>query len=128
VQSAVAGAALLEAGAVGLGTAVSLLATSTAADVTGIVAAGLLATVGFVVLPRRRRAAKRDLARRVAQLREQLMSALTSQFETEVDASARRIEDAIAPYVQFVEGEREHLRQRQDELARIGGELRALRA
>jgi hypothetical protein len=126
VQGAVAGAALLEAGAVGLGTAVSLLATSTAADVTGILAAGLMATVGFVVLPRRRRIAKRDLARRVAELREQLMAALTSQFEEEVEASARRIEDAVAPYVQFVEGERESLTQRQAELERIGAELAAL--
>lgn len=123
VQGAVTSAALLEVGAVGLGTAVSMLATSTAADVTGILAAGLLATVGFVVLPRRRRAAKRDLARRVATLRTQLMAALTSQFEEEVEASARRIEDAISPYVQFVDGERESLRQRQAELTRITDEL-----
>jgi small GTP-binding protein len=128
VQSAVTSAALLEVGAVGLGTAVSMLATSTAADVTGILAAGLLATVGFVVLPRRRRAAKRDLARRVAALRAQLMAALTSQFDEEVEASARRIEDAISPYVQFVDGERESLRQRQEELERIQGELARLAA
>jgi hypothetical protein len=127
VQSAVASAALLEVGAVGLGTAVSLLATSTAADVTGIIAAGLLATVGFVVLPRKRRQAKKELERRVAELRTQLMSALSSQFDEEVEASARRIEDAIAPYVQFVEGERENLRERQVEFERIRGELAALR-
>ena len=119
VQGAVANAALLEVGAVGLGAIVSLLATSTAVDVTGILAAGLLATVGFFILPRRRRQAKRELADRIARLRTQLSSALTTQFETETVASVRRIEDAIAPYVQFVEGERERLQERADELEAI---------
>ena len=82
--------------------------------------------MGFVILPRRRRAAKRELARRVGQLRAQLMDALTTQFEAEVDASARRIEDAVAPYVQFVESEREHLQQLRDELSRLAQELAAL--
>jgi len=128
VQSAVTSAALLEAGAVGLGTAVSLLATSTAADVTGILAAGVLASVGFVVLPRRRAVAKRELHARVASLREELMRALTAQFEGEVDRSARRIEDAMAPYVQFVTGEREHLTTRRADLDALRARLGALEA
>ena len=119
VQGAITSAALIEVGAVGLGTAVTLLATSTAADVTGIVAAGALAAVGFVVLPRRRRTAKRELHGRVAQLRERLTGALGNQFQREIDRSVRRIEDAIAPYVQFVEGERAKLSARQQELSEI---------
>jgi len=126
VQSAVTSAALLEVGAVGLGTAVSLLATSTAADVTGILAAGVLASVGFVVLPRKRVTARRELHARVAQLREQLMEALTGQFRSEVERSARRIEDAMAPYVQFVTGEREHLSAVRDELQTLRGRLNRL--
>ena len=90
VQGAVANAALLEVGAVGLGAIVSLLATSTAVDVTGILAAGLLATVGFFVLPRRRRLAKRELADRIGELRTQLSGALTKQFETETATSVIR--------------------------------------
>ena len=123
VQGAVANAALLEVGAVGLGAIVSLLATSTAVDVTGILAAGLLATVGFFVLPRRRRQAKRELADRIGELRKQLSGALTTQFDTETVASVRRIEDAIAPYVQFVEGERGRLQARVDEITAIDGRL-----
>ena len=128
VQGAVANAALLEVGAVGLGAMVSLLATSTAVDVTGILAAGLLATVGFFVLPRRRRQAKRELADRVGELRKQLSGALKTQFDTETVASVRRIEDAIAPYVQFVEGERERLQARADEITAIDGRLVELRS
>jgi small GTP-binding protein len=123
VQMAVTNAALLEVGAVGLGTAVSLIATSTAADVTGILAAGVLATVGFVVIPYRRMKAKQDLRQRLARLREQLVGALTSQFDSEVERSVRRVEDGIAPYVQFVEGERMALGEKQHELTEVEGRL-----
>jgi hypothetical protein len=123
VQMAVANAALLEVGAVGLGTAVSLIATSTAADVTGILAAGVLATVGFVVIPYRRKTAKRELRDRLAALREQLTEALTTQFDLEVDRSVRRVESGIAPYVQFVEGERTALAEKQQELLSIEARL-----
>jgi hypothetical protein len=128
VRQAVANAALLEVGAVGLGTAVTMLATSTAADVTGLLAAGVMATVGFVVIPYRRRKAKRELRSRIATLREQLMTGLTSQFGREVDRSVRRIEDAVAPYVQFVEGERQSLAERRQALAALEQRLTALRA
>jgi hypothetical protein len=126
VRAAVANAALLEAGAVGLGTAVSLLATSTAADVTGILAAGVMATIGFIVLPRRRQTAKRDLRARVSAMRQQLMAALTTQFEREIERAVRRVEDAIGPYVQFVEGERTALAERRQALTSIGDRLSAL--
>ncbi len=132
VQTAVANAALLQVGAVGLGTAVSLIATSTAADVTGLIAAGVLATVGFIVIPYRRKAARRDLHARLATLREQLMGALTMQFQKEIDRSVRRVEEGIAPYVQVVEGERAGLTERQRELvsaearlARLASDLEA---
>jgi small GTP-binding protein len=128
VQMAVANAALLEVGAVGLGTAVSLLATTTAADVTGILAAGLMATIGFVVLPRRRQQAKRELRERVATMRRQLMEALTAQFQKELERSVRRVETAIAPYVQFVEGERASLADRRRELTAVQNGLTALKA
>ncbi|MGE0043864.1 MAG: dynamin family protein [Vicinamibacterales bacterium] len=130
VQMAVANAALLQVGAVGLGTAVSLIATSTAADVTGLLAAGVLAAVGFVVIPYRRRTARQELRARLAALREQLMGALTGQFQREIERSVRRVEDGIAPYVQFVEGERANLAERQqefmsmrDRVARLAGEV-----
>ncbi|MEP7117936.1 MAG: dynamin family protein [Acidobacteriota bacterium] len=116
VQTAVANAALLQVGAVGLGTAVSLIATTTAADVTGLLAAGVLATVGFIVIPYRRKTARKELHARLATLREQLMRALSTQFQRELDRSIQRVEDGIAPYVEFVEGERSALTARHTEL------------
>jgi small GTP-binding protein len=128
VQTAVANAAFLEVGAVGLGTAVSLVATSTAADVTGMLAAGLMATLGFVVLPRRRRKAKQELRERVARMRQQLMEALAGQFERELDRGVRRIESGIAPYVQFVEAERAALEERKREIGAVQERLATHRA
>jgi hypothetical protein len=119
---------LFEVGAVGLGTAVGLLATSTAADVTGILAAGVLATVGFVVIPHRRKTARRELHSRLATLRQQLVGALTTQFGAELDRSVRRVEEGIGPYVHFVEGERQNLASRHRELAAIDARLARVRS
>jgi hypothetical protein len=127
VQTAVAGAALLEVGAVGLGTAVALAASSTAADVTGILAAGALAALGLFIIPARRRQAKTELRERVADLRQRLMSALTEQFDREIEGSVRRIEEAIAPYTRFIRAERGRLTAHRDELAGLAAELDGLR-
>jgi small GTP-binding protein len=109
VQAAAAGTALLEVGAVGLGTLVSLIATTTAADVTGILAAGAISVVGLLVLPAKKRRAKAELTRKVAEVREQLMSSLRQQFESEMSGSVARIREAIAPYTRFVRAERDRL-------------------
>jgi small GTP-binding protein len=127
VQSAVAGAALLEVGAVGLGTLVSIAATSTAVDVTGMLAAGVLAVLGFLVIPQRKRTARKELREKIRRLREQLMSALTAQFQTEIDRSLRRLNEGIAPYTRFVRAERQRLSERKDELGRLQERMASLR-
>ena len=127
VQTAVAGAALLEVGAVGLGTAITLIATSTAADITGILAAGAVAVLGLFIIPARRRRAKSELRTKIAGLKERLMGALTEQFDDEIAGSVRRILEAIAPYTRFVRAERQRLTASRDELAAVDGALEALR-
>jgi small GTP-binding protein len=127
VQTAVAGAALLEVGAVGLGTAITLIATSTAADITGIVAAGAVAVLGLFIIPARRRRAKSELRTKIAGLKERLMGALTEQFDDEIAGSVRRILEAIAPYTRFVRAERQRLTASRDELAAVESGLEALR-
>jgi small GTP-binding protein len=126
VQSAVASTAVIEVSAVGLGTLVSIIATSSAADVTGILAAGALSVVGLLVLPAKRRQAKIELDRKVAAVREQLMTSLRRQFELETEASVARIRDAIAPYTRFVRAERTKLAEARDSLEKSMGEMRRL--
>ncbi len=127
VQAAVAGAALLEVGAVGLGATVAAVASSTAVDVTGIIAATTLAIVGFAIIPARREKAKKELREKIAELKQQLMAALTAPFETEVDRSLQRIREAIAPYTRFVRAERGKLREQQEVLGGLVEELADLR-
>lgn len=127
VQTAVKRTALVEAGAIGLGTVLTLMATTHLADFTGILAAGTLAALGLFILPARRKKAKRDLQEKVVELRERLMGALTEQFDREVEASVHRIEEAVAPYTRFVRAERERLGALQAELRRLDGGIAALR-
>ena len=61
-------------------------------------------------------------------MRTQLTGALTAQFDRELERSVRRIEDAIAPYVQFVDGERTSLADKRAELATVQARLSALKS
>ncbi|MDP1570005.1 MAG: dynamin family protein [Vicinamibacterales bacterium] len=126
VRMAVAGTALAQAGAVGLGTVVAMLASTTAADVTGLLAASLLAVVGLLVIPARRGQAKRQLREKIASLRTQLTSALTDQFRRAVDRSVHRLTEAVSPYTRFVRAEQDQLSGRRDDLQRAGEALARL--
>lgn len=106
-RTAVAASAALQAGALGLGALVATLATTAAADVTGMLMAGLLAAVGLFILPARRRQGKATLNEKMSALRAQLSDSLRSQFEKEIRHSLERMEEAIAPYTRFVRAERE---------------------
>jgi small GTP-binding protein len=125
VRETVAGAALLQVGAIGLGAVVAAFATTTFADVTGILAAGALSVMGLLVLPARRARARRELRTKVAAMREKLMAALTQSFDAELTASQRRIQDAIAPYGRFVRSEDERLRGQRAELRTLHDGLEA---
>ena len=126
VRESVAQAALLQISALGLGTIVAALASTTAADVTGILAAGALSLIGLFLLPARREKARRELAARVTAVREKLMASLTASFEVERDRAAARVREAVSPYAAFVRRERERLAEAKMELGRQGAALEEL--
>lgn len=126
-QTAVAASAALELGAVGLGTLVTVLATTAAADVTGVLMASVLAAVGLFIIPARRKQAKTQMREKVAALRSQLVQSLRAQFEKEIDRSLHNIEEAIAPYTRFVRAERNKLLETREALEKIKGEIERLR-
>lgn len=128
VRAAVAGTALVEVGALGLGALVTALATTQLADFTGLLAAGTLAVVGLLILPTRRRQAKRELTTKIEKLRQDLMRTLTEQFDRELERSLHRIADAIAPYTRFVRSERRKLGEIHDKLELDRDGLRSLTA
>jgi hypothetical protein len=127
-RTAVAASAAVEIGAVGLGTAIAVAATTAAADLTGLALAGVLAVVGLFVIPDRRRRAKRDLHLKVTALRQTLASALRGEFEREIGQSVARVGESIEPYSRFVRAEHEHLTSARTEVESLRGALATLRA
>jgi hypothetical protein len=106
-RAAVTTAAAAGGAALGLGTLVTLAASTVAGDVTGILLASLVAMMGFLVIPARRRKAKREMQEKVSQLRDRLTHALRVEFERARDRGQIRIDNAVAPYSRFVRAERE---------------------
>lgn len=127
VRNAVATVAVAEAGAVGLGAIIVAAASTVAVDVTGILAASLLAGLGLFVLPNKRRQAKRDFHNRAQELEARLVEVTREQFEHELARSTERVRDAIAPYTRFVRTQSEHLEQMRTELTTVDNDMRALR-
>ncbi len=117
----------LSMGGVGLGVALAILVHSTFLDVTGILAGITALTVGLLVIPARRRKAKQQLATRLGELREKLMTGLNDQFEREMRRSARRIEDVTAPFSRFVRAENEKVVQRRTRFEALGRQVDVLR-
>jgi small GTP-binding protein len=104
-RTAVAATAAIGASALGLGAIVTVVATTAAADISGILAAGVLGALGLLVLPVKRRQARAELEEKVGNLRHRLASALRGEFEAARDRSAQRLADGIAPYSRFVRSE-----------------------
>jgi small GTP-binding protein len=109
VETAVAQVALMEAGAVGLGALVLTLLASTAADITGLLAAGTLAILGLFVIPYKRQQAKQQFREKIEDLRSRLVTSLTTQFNHEAENVVERMKNGVQPYTRFVRAERERV-------------------
>lgn len=108
-QNAVAAAAAIEVGALGLGALITAIASTAAADLTGILLASTVAVMGLFVIPNRRRNAKQELRNKINTLRTRLLDSLRTQFEHEMQRSHNNLQEAISPYTRFVRAEREKL-------------------
>ena len=117
-----------EAVAVGVGAIATVVVTATAVDVTGgFIAAGVLAVVGLVFLPRQKRKAIAEFKERVDELRAEMINALTVQLEQEVNTSLAKVSETVAPYAAFVEEERATLSEVTAEREAIDTEITRLR-
>lgn len=116
---AVATAAAAGGAALGLGTIVTVAASTVAADVTGILLASVVLGVGFLILPARRRKAKATLDEKVAALRRRLTAALRTEFDRAREQSGHRLADAVAPYARFVHAEERRWSEAQQTLRQL---------
>ena len=126
-RTAVTTAAAAGGAAVGLGTLVTIAASTAAADVTGILMASLVAMLGFLVIPARRRKAKAEMKEKITLLRQRLALALRSEFEQAQTRSAERIEAAVQPYQRFVGGEQSRWTDAARTLTSLGGRAASVR-
>jgi small GTP-binding protein len=128
VQNAMIQTAAVEVSAVGLGALLVAVLNTTLLDFTGMLSAGVLAAIGFYVLPYRRNKIKVELRDKISALRAQLDEAMTQQFERELIDSMQRMREAIGPYTRFVRVEREKLEQMAAAMQQAREELARLRA
>jgi len=127
-RNAVAAAAAAGATALGLGTIITVAATTAAADVTGIILASVVAAIGFFILPAKRQKAKEEMRAKISDVRARLSDALRQQFSVEIQRSGDRIRESIAPYSRFIRAEGDKLKEVDRELTEIHVALSSLRA
>ena len=128
VETAVAQTALLEVGALGLGTLVTAAVVSSSVDITGMLAAGTLAIVGFFVIPYKRNQAKENFKKKMTTLRTTLLDTLTTSFNKEAKNAVERLKDGITPYTRFVRAEHKRIENTESVLATLRKKLSSLRA
>ena len=126
-RNAVATAGAVGAGALGLGTIVTIAASTAAADVTGILLASVVAAVGFFIIPAKRAKAKAEMRAKIADVRARLSTALRAQFKEEIGRTTARMRESIAPYSRFVRAEDEKLRETDMRLAQLKSDLEQVR-
>ena len=126
-RTAVAASAAMAVGSASLGAIVAAVASTAAADMTGFAMAGVLATLGLLVIPNRRRHAKQELRDKVSTLRSRLSRTLRGAFETELDWSLDRLHGLVEPYSRFVRVEQGRLAAARGQLATLVDRLLALR-
>ena len=108
-QMAVAASAAIEVGALGLGTLVTVLATTASADLTGILLAGLTATLGFFIIPAKKKQARKLFRGKVNAIRDQLSISLKEEITRQIDLVIDNINATVAPYERFIRTEHEQL-------------------
>jgi len=127
VTDAVSQTALFEVGALGIGALVATILTTRALDVTGIVAAGALAILGFFVIPYKKGRAKENFKNKMEELRRSLMQTLRSAFNKEFELAVLRLRNNISPYTQYVHAEQQRLADNQTTLNLMGARIEDLK-
>ncbi len=127
IRASIAATAITEAGAVGLGALIVTLAHAVWLDFTGILAATAVALGGFLLLPAKKRQAKKALRERVNEMRDKLRQGIERQFDREVERSLGQIRERNAPFTRFVRAQRGQLSELQQQFADLDVRLGRLR-
>jgi hypothetical protein len=126
-QMAVAASAAIEVGALGLGTLVTVLATTASADLTGILLAGLTATLGFFIIPTKKKQARKLFREKVNAIRNQLSISLKDEITHQIDLVIDNIYATIAPYERFIRAEHQELMENDEQFEKSRKKIHQLK-
>jgi len=114
--------------AVGIGAVAVVLIATTAFDLTGgLLAAGALGTLGFIVLPAQRKRAVREFSERVDTLRNDLRGSLERELAEEVDTTIGQVRQLVRPVAALALDARERLDAMSAETERLAAETDTIR-
>ena len=126
-QNAVTAGLAIEVSAIGIGAALTTIATTVAADLLGIVAAFWVGVAGFLVLPYYKKKAQREFDEKIGEIEEKLVNSLRNEFVQEVEDHVSVINNAIRPFERFVEASVESGQKQIDKLDEINESISQLR-
>lgn len=126
-QAAVTAGFAIEVSAIGIGAALTTIATTVAADLLGIVAAFWVGVAGFLVLPYYKKKAQREFDEKITEIEDKLVASLQGEFTQEVDDQITQINNATRPFERFVEASIESGQKQLDTLSGIHEEIDRLR-
>jgi small GTP-binding protein len=112
---------------IGLGAGMAALLTGAVADITGVLLVSVAAVTGLYVIPNKRRQAKADFTKKLAELRRRLDEALSRQVHAAIGDSQEKVNEAIAPYRRFVVVQQEQLHQARGEIVAVEDAMLRLR-
>ncbi|MBQ6509701.1 MAG: hypothetical protein IJI07_09545 [Flexilinea sp.] len=122
-QNAVAAGLTIEVSAIGIGAALTAIATTVAADILGIVAAFWVGIAGFLVMPYYRKKAQREFDEKIGEIETKLINSLESEFTQEVEDQISEMNNATRPFERFVQASIENGQTQLDELDGIRAKI-----
>ena len=126
-QNAVKAGLAIEVSAIGIGAALTAIATTVAADLLGIVAAFWVGVAGFLVLPYYKKKAQKEFDEKITEIENKLVNSLQGEFTQEVEDQISQINNATRPFERFVEASIESGQKQLDALGNIRDEIDSLR-
>ncbi len=123
-QSAVTAGLAIEVSAIGIGAALTAVATTVATDLLGIVAAFWVGIAGFLVLPHYKKKAQKEFDEKISEIETKLVDSLRTEFVREVNAQVEEMNNASRPFARFVETSIGKSQEQLEKLVEIRGQIK----
>jgi small GTP-binding protein len=127
VQKAVTTALAIEVSAVGIGAGLTIIATTLATDILGVVAAFWIGIAGFLVLPYYRKKSQTEFEKQITDVEKRLISSLRLELNHEIQAQGDQLTKAILPFRSYVKNTVRRIEKQHLDLSELRGRISTLR-